>query len=102
MNNEPSIRNIIAEFKNILLKTQKDLKARDGRFKRHKNVQEMTKREYQTLYKENLELKKRLEQHESYYKNQQKQKTKRSQDLLQRQQRELENYRQKENKKKKE
>ena len=100
MNNEPSIRSITAEFKNILLKTQKDLKARDERFKKDKNVHEMTKREYQTLYKENLELKKRLEQYENYYKNQQKQKTKRSQDLSQHQQRELENYRQKENKKK--
>ena len=74
MNNELNIRSITAEFKNILLKTQKDLKARDERFKKHKNVYEMNKREYQTLYKENLELKKRLEQYESYYKNQQKQK----------------------------
>ena len=60
MNNEPSIRSITAEFKNILLKTQKDLKARDEPFKKHKNVHEMTKREYQTLYKENLELKKKI------------------------------------------
>ena len=62
MNNEPSIRSITAEFKNIFLKTQQDLKARDECFEKHKNVHEMTKREYQTLYKENLELKKRLEQ----------------------------------------
>ena len=58
MNNEPSIRSITAEFKNILLKTQKDLKARDERFKKHKNVHEMTEREYQTFYKEKLEFKK--------------------------------------------
>ena len=58
MNNEPSIWSITAEFKNILLKTQKDLKARDERFKKHKNVPEMTEREYQTFYKEKLEFKK--------------------------------------------
>ena len=61
----------------------------------------MTKREYQTLYRENLELKKKLEQYENYYRNQQKQKTKRNQDLLQQQQKELDAYRQRENKKKK-
>ena len=101
MNNEPSLRSITAEFQNILLKTQKDLKARDERFKKHKNAHEMTKREYQTLYRENLELTKKLEQYENYYRNQQKQKTKRNQDLLQQQQKELDAYRQRENKKKK-
>ena len=93
---------VTKELKNLLLKTQKELKARDERFKKHKTVHDATKREYQTLYKENIELKKKLQQYENYFKNHQKEKTKRNQDLLQQQQRELESYKQRENKKKKE
>ena len=52
------MKGITSEFKNILLKTQKDIKLREERFKKYKNVHEMT--EYQNLYKENFELKRGL------------------------------------------
>ena len=97
---EPTLKGITSEFKNILLKTQKDIKLRGERFKKYKNVHEMTKREYQNLYKENLELKKKLEQYKNYFKNHQKEKSRKEQCILQQQQRELESYRQKESKKK--
>ena len=83
MNQEETVVGVTKELKNLLLKTQKELKARDERFKKHKTVHDATKREYQTLYKENIELKKKLQQYENYFKNHQKVKTKRNQDLLQ-------------------
>ena len=73
-NNEPTLKGITSEFKNILLKTQRDKKARDERWKKYRNVHEMTKREYQNLYKETVDLKKKLEQYENYFKNHQKKK----------------------------
>ena len=86
MNKEETIQSVTNEFKTLILKAQK-------RFKKLKSLHDATKREYQTLYKENIELKKRLQQYEAYFKNHQKQKTKREQDLLQQQQKELEGYR---------
>ena len=55
---------------------QKELKARDERFKKHKTIHEATKKQYQTLYKENQELRKKLQQYEAYFKNYQKEKQK--------------------------
>ena len=101
MHQEESIAAVTNELKNILLKTQKEMKARDERFKKYKNVHEVTKKEYQNLYRENLELKKKLEKYENYCRNQQKEKTKKDHDLLEKQQRKLETYRQSEGKKKK-
>ena len=102
MNQEESVAAVTNELKNILLKTQKEMKARDERFKKYKNVHEVTKKEYQNLYSQNLELKKKLEKYENYFRNQQKEKTKKDQELLEKQQRKLETYRKREGKKKKE
>ena len=102
MNQEESVAVVTNELKNILLKTQKEMKARDERFKKYKNVHEVTKKEYQNLYSQNLELKKKLEKYENYFRNQQKEKTKKDQELLEKQQRKLETYRKREGKKKKE
>ena len=102
MNQEESVAAVTNQLKNILLKTQSEMKARDERFKKYKKLHEVTKKEYQNLYRENLELKKKLEKYENYFRNQQKEKTKKDQDLLEKHQRELETYRQREGKKKKE
>ena len=102
MNQEESVAAVTNELKNILLKTQKEMKARDERFKKYKNVHEVTKKEYQNLCSQNLELKKKLEKYENYFRNQQKEKTKKDQELLEKQQRKLETYRKREGKKKKE
>ena len=62
MNQEESVVGVTKELKNYS-KAQKKLRARDERFKKHKSVHDTTKREYQTLYKENIELKKKLQQY---------------------------------------
>ena len=73
---EGSIQSVTKEFKSLILKAQKELKARDERFKKHKTIHEATKKQYQTLYKENQELRKKLQQYEAYFKNYQKEKQK--------------------------
>ena len=45
MNQEESVVSVRKELKNLLLKTQKELRARDERFKKHKSVHDTTKRE---------------------------------------------------------
>ena len=74
MNQEESVAAVTNELKNILLKTHKEMKARDERFKKYKNVHEVTKKKYQNLCRKNLELKKKLEKYEKYFRNQQKKK----------------------------
>ena len=76
MNQEESVAAVTNELKNILLKTHKEMKARDERFKKYKNVHEVTKKKYQNLCRKNLELKKKLEKYEKYFRNQQKKKNK--------------------------
>ena len=39
--------------------------------KKTKDIHEMTKKEYQTLYNEHMKLKKKLQRYEEYYKSQQ-------------------------------
>ena len=40
---EGSIQSVTKEFKSLILKVQKELKARDERFKKHKTIHEATK-----------------------------------------------------------
>ena len=66
-----SIQNLTKDLKDILINTKKELKNKDDCIKKHKTVQDLTKKEYQKLYEENTKLKKQVQQYEVYMKTQQ-------------------------------
>ena len=57
-----SVQNLTRELKDILLKTKKELKNKDDFIKKAKTIQDLTKRECQSLYEENSKLKKKIQQ----------------------------------------
>ena len=71
MNAKESIQGITKELKTLILNAKKGLKIKEVSLKKSKSIHEMTKEEYQTLYNEPLNLKKKLQQYEEYYKSQQ-------------------------------
>ena len=71
MNAKESIQGITKELKTLILNAKKELKIKEVSLKKSKSIHEMTKKEYQTLYNEPLNLKKKLQQYEEYYKSQQ-------------------------------
>ena len=56
--NENSLESITGELKKLLVKTKKELKNKEDALKQAKNIQDLTKKEYQTLFGENSKLKK--------------------------------------------
>ena len=56
--NENSLESITGEFKKLLVKTKKELKNKEDALKQAKNIQDLTKKEYQTLFGEISKLKK--------------------------------------------
>ena len=57
--NNVSLESKSGELKNLLLKTKKELKNKNDALKQAKNIQDLTKKEYQTLLNENSKLKKK-------------------------------------------
>ena len=51
--NNVSLESISGELKNLLFKTKKELKNKKDALKQAKNIQDLTKKEYQTLFNEN-------------------------------------------------
>ena len=77
-----SVENLTKELKDVLLKTKKELKNRDNTIKKTKTIQDLTKKEYQTFFDENVKLKKKIQQYETYYKTQQLEKKRREKTIL--------------------
>ena len=69
-----SVENLTKDLKDILLKTKQELKNKDDYIKKQKTVQELTKKEYQKLYKEHAKSRKQLQQYEAYMKTQKQKK----------------------------
>ena len=46
MNSKDIIQSVTKEFKSLILKAQKELKAKDERFKKQKTIHNATKKEY--------------------------------------------------------
>ena len=84
-----SVENLTRELKDILLKTKRELKNKDGFIKKAKTIQYLTKREYQNLYEENSKLKKKIQQYETYLKTQQIEKRRREKNEFEKQKIEL-------------
>ena len=84
-----SVENLTKELKDVLLKTKKELKNRDDTIKKTKTIQDLTKKEYQTLFDENVKLKKKIQQYETYYKTQQLEKKRREKNDFEKQKKEL-------------
>ena len=76
MNKKDSIQSITNDLRTILLKTKKEIKQENDELKNAKNVHQLTKKEYQALYNEYVQLKKKLAQYEEYFKSTQIQKKK--------------------------
>ena len=74
MNKKDSIQSITNDLRTILLKAKKEIKQKNDELKNAKNVHQLTKKEYQALYNENAQLKKKLAQYEKYFKSTQIQK----------------------------
>ena len=53
------MESITGELKKLLVKTKKELKYKEDALKQAKNIQYLTKKEYQTLFGENSKLKKK-------------------------------------------
>ena len=84
-----SVENLTRELKDILLKTKKELKNKDDFIKKAKTIQDLTKREYQNLYEENSQLKKKIGQYETYMKTQHIEKRRREKNEFEKQKKEL-------------
>ena len=69
MNKKEDIDSITNELKNVLLKAKKEIKQLKDEQKKI-SVDSLTKKEYQTLYDENAQLKKKITQYEQYVKSQ--------------------------------
>ena len=80
-----SIENLTKDLKDILIKTKKELKNKDDFIKKHNTVHDLTKKEYQKLYKENTKLKKKVQQYEVYMKTQQIEKRRKEKNEFERQ-----------------
>ena len=74
MNKKDSIQSITNDLRTILLKAKKEIKQKNDELKNAKNVHQLTKKEYQALYNEHAQLKKKLAQYEEYFKSTQIQK----------------------------
>ena len=68
MNKKDNIQSLTNDLKAILLKAKKEIKQKTDELKNTKNVHQLTKKEYQTLYNEHAQLKKKLAQCEEYFK----------------------------------
>ena len=90
MSSKGDIRSIANELKTMLLNTKKRMKEKDESLKKVKSVHEVTKKEYQTLLNEHTKIKKKLQQHEEYFKSQQIQKKRKERDDFEKEKRELE------------
>ena len=60
MNKKDNIQSLTNDLKAILLKAKKEIKQKTDELKNTKNVHQLTKKEYQTLYNEHAQLKKKL------------------------------------------
>ena len=81
MNNQKeTIQGISKELKTLLLNAKKQLKVKDETIKKPKDIHEITRKEYQKVYNEHLQIKKKLQQYEEYYKSQQIQKRRKERD----------------------
>ena len=60
MNKKDNIQSLTNDLKAILLKAKKEIKQKTDELKSTKNVHQLTKKEYQTLYNEHAQLKKKL------------------------------------------
>ena len=69
MNKKDSIQSITNDLRTILLKAKKEIKQKNDELKNIKNVHQLTKKEYQALYNEHAQLKKKLAQCEEYLKS---------------------------------
>ena len=90
MNAKESIQSITKELKTLLVKAKKEIKVKDESLKKIRNIHEMTKKEYQKLYNEHINLKKKLQQYEEYYKSQQIEKKRKEREDLEKEKKELE------------
>ena len=61
-----SIENLTKDLKDILIKTKKELKNKDEIIKKHRSINDITKKEYHKIYEENNKLKKQMQQYEVY------------------------------------
>ena len=80
-----SIENLTKDLKDILIKTKKELKNKDDIIKKHRGINDLTKKEYQKMYEENSKLKKQLQQYEVYIKTQQIEKRRKGKNEFERQ-----------------
>ena len=65
-----SVESLTKDLKDILLKTKQELKNKDDYIKKQRTVNDLTKKEYQKLYKEYAWAKKQLQQYDAYMKTQ--------------------------------
>ena len=61
-----SVKTLTKDLKDILLKTKQELKNKDDYIKKQNTIHDLTKKEYQKLYDEYSDLKKKMNQYESY------------------------------------
>ena len=65
-----SVESLAKDLKDILLKTKQELKNKDDYKKKQNTIHDLTKKEYQKLYDEYSDLKKKMNQYESYVRTQ--------------------------------
>ena len=65
-----SVENLTKDLKDILLKTKQELKSKDAYIKKQNTIHDLTKKEYQKLYEDFNNLKKKVNEYESYAKAQ--------------------------------
>ena len=89
MNKKENINTVTNELKNVLLRAKKEINRQKDELKKTKSVHILAKKEYQTLFNKNAQLKKKLNQYEEYIKSQQIQKKRNEKEKLENERKEL-------------
>ena len=92
MNKKEDINSITNDLKNVLLKAKKEIKQHRDELKKTQSIHALTKKEYQALYNENAQLKKKLAQYEEYVKSQNIQIKRNERDRIEKEKKDLESY----------
>ena len=65
-----SVESLTKDLKDILVKTKKELQNKDAYIKKQSTINDLTRKEYQKLYEDYSDLKKKMSQYESYARTQ--------------------------------
>ena len=65
-----SVENLTKDLKDILIKTKQELRNKDVYIKKQNTINDLTKKEYQKLYEDYNNLKKKINEYESYARTQ--------------------------------